>query len=58
VRVVQQAIPADEKDAGGRSTKVAVTLVAALLLGILLAFLVDYIQTARAAEAAGHRSKE
>src|SRR5450756_1580268 len=56
VRVVQQAIPADEKDAGGRSTKVAVTLVAALLLGILLAFLVDYIQTARAAEA--RRAKE
>ena len=58
VRVVQQAIPADEKDAGGRSTKVAVTLVAALLLGILLAFLIDYIQTARAAEAAAHRTRE
>jgi len=58
VRVVQQAIPADEKDAGGRSTKVAITLVAALLLAILLAFLVDYIQTARAAEAAGRRGKE
>ena len=58
VRVVQQAIPADEKDAGGRSTTVAVTLVAALLLGILLAFLVDYIQTTRAAEAADLRSKE
>ncbi|HEX7608994.1 MAG TPA: Wzz/FepE/Etk N-terminal domain-containing protein [Candidatus Cryosericum sp.] len=58
VRVVQRAIPADEKNAGGRSTKVAVTLVAALLLGILLAFLIDYIQTARAAEAAGRRSKE
>jgi capsular polysaccharide biosynthesis protein len=58
VRVVQQAIPADEKDAGGRSTKVAITLVAALLLAILLAFLVDYIQTARAAEALGRRGKE
>jgi capsular polysaccharide biosynthesis protein len=58
VRVVQQAIPADEKDAGGRSTKVAVTLVAALILGILLAFLVDYIQCARTAEAAGRRPKE
>jgi capsular polysaccharide biosynthesis protein len=58
VRVVQQAIPADEKDAGGRSTKVALTLVGALLLSILLAFLVDYIQTARTAEAAARRSKE
>jgi len=58
VRVVQQAIPADEKDAGGRTVKLAVTLVAALLMGILLAFLVDYVQSARAAEAAGHRSKE
>jgi polysaccharide biosynthesis transport protein len=58
VRVVQQAIPADEKDAAGRSTTVAVTLVAALLLGILLAFLVDYIQTARAAEAEARRAKE
>lgn len=58
VRVVQQAIPADEQDAGGRVTKVAITLVAALLLGILLAFLVDYVQSARAAEAMGHRVKE
>ena len=58
VSVVQQAIPADEKDAGGRSTKVAITLVAALLLGILLAFLIDYIQTARAVETVGRRSKE
>ena len=58
VRVVQKAIPADEKDAGGRSTKVAVTLVAALLLSILLAFLVDYIHTARAAEAEACRVKQ
>lgn len=57
VRVVQQAIPADEKDAG-RAAKLAVTMVAAFLLGILLAFLVDYIQTARTAEAAARRSKE
>jgi len=58
VRVVQQAIPADEKDAGGRSTKVAITMMAALLLSILLAFLIDYIQTVSAAEAAGRRAKE
>ena len=58
VRLVQRAIPADEKDAGGRAVKVAVTLVAALLLGILLAFLVDYVQTARMAEAAARRAKE
>jgi capsular polysaccharide biosynthesis protein len=58
VRVVQRAIPADEKDAGGRATKVAVTFVAALLLSILLAFLIDYIQTARAAEAAGRHPQE
>ncbi|MFA4932341.1 MAG: Wzz/FepE/Etk N-terminal domain-containing protein [Caldisericia bacterium] len=58
VRLVQRAIPADEKDAGGRSTKVAVTLVAALFLSILLAFLIDYIQTARAAEAEARRAKE
>ncbi|MHB8107508.1 MAG: Wzz/FepE/Etk N-terminal domain-containing protein [Candidatus Cryosericum sp.] len=57
VSVVQQAIPAEEKDAGGRSAKVAVTLVAALLLSILLAFLIDYVQTARAAEAAGHPAR-
>jgi capsular polysaccharide biosynthesis protein len=58
VRLVQRAIPADEKDAGGRAVKLAVTMMAALLLGILLAFLVDYVQSARAAEAAGHRAKE
>jgi chromosome segregation ATPase len=58
VRLVQRAIPADEKDAGGRAVRLAVTMVAALLLGILLAFLVDYIQTARAAEAAGRRPQE
>jgi len=58
IQIERRAVPADEKDAGGRSTKVAVTLVAALLLGILLAFLVDYIQTARAAEAEVRRAKE
>jgi capsular polysaccharide biosynthesis protein len=58
VRVVQQAIPADEKDAGGRVVKLAIAMMAALLLGVLLAFLVDYVQTARAAEAAGQRAKE
>jgi capsular polysaccharide biosynthesis protein len=58
LQIEQRAVPADEKDAGGRSAKVAVTLVAALLLSILLAFLVDYVQSARAAEAAGRRAKE
>jgi len=58
IQIEQRAVPADEKDAGGRSTKVAVTLVAALLLSILLAFLIDYIQTARAAEAEARRAKE
>ena len=58
IQIERRAVPADEKDAGGRSTTVAVTLVAALLLSILLAFLVDYIQTARAAEAEARRSKE
>jgi len=58
IQIEQRAVPADEKDAGGRSTKVAVTLVAALFLSILLAFLVDYIQTARAAEAEACRTKE
>ena len=58
IQIEQRAVPADEKDAGGRSTKVAVTLVAALLLGILLAFLVDYIQTALAAEAGARQAKE
>jgi len=33
-------------------------MVAALLLGILLAFLIDYIQTVRAAEAEARRTKE
>jgi capsular polysaccharide biosynthesis protein len=58
VRVVQQAIPADEKDAGGWSTKIAVSLLASLVLGILLAFLVDYVQSVRPVEAAARRSKE
>ncbi|HZL82622.1 MAG TPA: Wzz/FepE/Etk N-terminal domain-containing protein [Candidatus Deferrimicrobium sp.] len=58
IQIEQRAIPADEKDAGGRSTTVAVTLVAALFLSILLAFLIDYIQTARAAEAEARRAKE
>lgn len=58
VRVVQRAVPADEKDAGGRAAKLAVTMVAALLLSILLAFLIDYIQTARAAEAEARQAKE
>jgi capsular polysaccharide biosynthesis protein len=58
IQIEQRAVPADEKDAGGRSTKVALTLVAALFLSILLAFLVDYIHTARAAEAEARRAKE
>jgi capsular polysaccharide biosynthesis protein len=58
VRIEQRAIPAEEKDAGGRAVKLAVTLVAALLMSILLAFLVDYIQSARAAEAAGLHPRE
>jgi capsular polysaccharide biosynthesis protein len=58
IQIEQRAVPANEKDAGGRATKVAVAFVAALLLGILLAFLIDYIQTARAAEAEAHRAKE
>ncbi|MHC1684901.1 MAG: Wzz/FepE/Etk N-terminal domain-containing protein [Clostridiaceae bacterium] len=58
VRLVQSAIPADMRNAGGRAVKLAVTTLAALLLGILLAFLVDYVESARAAEAAARRSKE
>ena len=58
IQIEQRAVPADEKDAGGRAAKLAVAMVAALLLGILLAFLVDYIQTARAAEAEARRAKE
>src|SRR5450830_1725522 len=58
IQIEQRAVPADQKDAGGRSTTIAFTLVAALLLSILLAFLVDYIQTARAAEAEARRAKE
>jgi hypothetical protein len=58
VRVVQWAVPADEKDAGGRAAKLAVTMVAALVLATLLALLVDYIQTASAAEAEARRTKE
>jgi capsular polysaccharide biosynthesis protein len=58
IRMEQRAIPADEGDAAGRATKTAATFVAALLLGILLAFLVDYVQITRAKEAAGHRGKK
>jgi capsular polysaccharide biosynthesis protein len=58
VRIEQRAIPAEEKNAAGRGSKVAVTFVAALLLGILLAFLVDYVQTARAAEETARRGTE
>lgn len=58
IQIEQRAVPADQKDAGGRSTKVTVTFVGALLLSILLAFLIDYIETARTAEAAGRRAKE
>jgi hypothetical protein len=58
IQIEQRAVPADQKDAGGRATRVEVTMVAALLLGILLAFLVDYVQTARAAEAEARRAKE
>jgi len=57
IQIEQQAVPADEKDAGGRAAKLAVTMVAALVLATLLALLVDYIQTARAAEEV-HRAKE
>jgi len=58
IQIEQRAVPADEKDAGGRAAKLAVAMVAALLLSILLAFLIDYIQTARAAEAEARRAKE
>jgi len=58
IQIEQRAVPADEKDAGGGTVNVAITLVGALLLGILLAFLVDYIQTARAVEAEARRVKE
>jgi len=58
IQIEQRAVPANQKDAGGRSMTVAVTLIAALLLSILLAFLIDYIQTARAAEAEASRTKE
>lgn len=58
VRIVQQAIPADAKNVERRSMTIVVTLVAALLFGILLAFLVDYVQTVRAAEAMNHRARE
>jgi len=58
IQIERRAVPADEKDAGGRAAKLAVAMVAALLLGILLAFLVDYIHTARAAEAEARRAKE
>jgi len=58
IQIEQRAVPANEKDAGGRTVKLAITMVGALLLGILLAFLIDYIQTARAAEAEARRTKE
>ena len=58
IQIEQRAVPADQKDAGGRAAKLAITMVAALLLSILLAFLIDYIQTARAVEAEARRSKE
>src|SRR5450830_1349166 len=58
IQIERRAVPADEKDAGGRAAKLAVTMVAALLLSILLAFLIDYIQTARAVEAEARRTKE
>jgi capsular polysaccharide biosynthesis protein len=51
VRIVQTAVPADVKDAGGKTTSVAVTFVAALLIGLMAAFLVDYLVTVRASEA-------
>jgi len=58
IQIEQRAIPADGKDAAGRVVSVAITLVVALLLSILLAFLVDYVQTARAVEAKARRAKE
>jgi capsular polysaccharide biosynthesis protein len=58
VRVVQRAIPADQQDTGGRIAKLTYVFVAALVLSVLLAFLVDYVHTARAAETADHRRKE
>jgi capsular polysaccharide biosynthesis protein len=58
IQIEQRAVPANQKDAGGRAAKLAVTMVAALLLSILLAFLIDYIQTAHAAEAEARRAKE
>jgi capsular polysaccharide biosynthesis protein len=58
IQIERRAVPADEKDAAGRAVSVAITLVAALLLSILLAFLVDYVQTTRAAEAEARRAKE
>lgn len=56
IQIERRAVPANEKDAGGRTVKLAITMVAALFVSILLAFLIDYIQTARAAEAL--RAKE
>jgi len=58
IQIEQRAVPADEKDAGGRAVKLVATMVAALFLSILLAFLIDYIQTARAAEAEARRAEE
>jgi len=57
IQIEQRAVPADEKDAGGRAGKLVITMVAALLLSIVLAFLVDYVQTARATEAEARRAK-
>jgi len=58
IQIERRAVPADEKDAGGRVVKLVATMVAALFLSILLAFLIDYIQTARAAEAEARQAKE
>jgi capsular polysaccharide biosynthesis protein len=58
IQIEQRAVPADQKDPGGRAAKLAITMVAALFLSILLAFLIDYIQTARAAEAEARQAKE
>jgi capsular polysaccharide biosynthesis protein len=58
IQIERRAVPADQKDAGGRSKTITVTLVVALLLSILLAFLIDYIQIMHAAEAEALRAKE
>lgn len=58
IQIERRAVPADKNDVGGRAVNLGITMVGALLLGILLAFLVDYIQTALAAEAEARRVKE